>query len=287
MGLFDKFKRKKEPKKEPELTEEVPKKDIKFKKELNNLSREEAEEKAEKLKEQINSKDLGVKIGGTTIGNEKIEKENPLADKPEVKFKSMEKGLDIGGMINEAIDDSIIKEYGTDEEKAEMKKRHDEKKIKQKEKDYFYDKFDEASELFIKHDYENAIPIYREIINNSTTYDVNVSLAYNDLAQSYEFLGEYDEAISILNEHIEVKKQFGEDYSKLEENILSIKKHEIQNKCRKTAEMGKSNYYNSNFDVAEELFESCIQANCHDSQVYNLLYLIYIRNKDFLSAKNY
>ena len=90
------------------------------------------------------------------------------------------------------------------------------KKIKQVEKNYFRDKFHEGSDLFIKHDYENAIPIYREIIDNCNTYDGIVSLSYNDLVQSYEFLHDYDKAIDVLNEHIEVKKQFNEDYCDLE-----------------------------------------------------------------------
>ena len=285
MGLFDKFKRKKEPKKESKLTEEAPKKDIIFKNELNNISREEAEEKAEKLKEQINSKDFGVKIGGTKIGNEKIEKENPLADKTGVKFKSMEMGLDISGAINEAINDSIIKKYGTDEEKAEMKRRHDAKKNKQKEKNYFYDKFDEASDLFNKQDYENAIPIFREIINKSTIYEFNVSLSYTHLVWSYEFLHEYDKAIDVLNENIEVKKQFNEDYGDLESEIERIEKSKIEYKAGGLKGKGVKLFYEGRYDEAIPYFEKCVDLRYDNGQIYNLLATIHIRNKNFESAK--
>lgn len=69
MGLFDKFKKKKETKKELKLTDKLQKTNVVFKKELHNSTCEEAEEKSEKLKEENNSMDFGVKIGGVSISN--------------------------------------------------------------------------------------------------------------------------------------------------------------------------------------------------------------------------
>ena len=38
---------------------------------------------------------------------------------------------------------------------------------------------------------------------------------------------DYDNAISVINEHIEVKKEFGLDYSDLEKDVDKIKKSEV------------------------------------------------------------
>ncbi len=281
MGLFDKFKKKKE----PEITQEPPKTNVVFKKELNNTTRHEAEEKAEKLKKELNSIDLGVKMGGASIGNERIEKENPLADKTEVKFKTIEKGLDIGEIINDAMDDSIIKEYGTDEEKAEMKKRHEIKKVKHEKHEVLEDKFDKASELMLKSNFEDAIPLYKEIINNSEIYDTLVSLSYHDLSYCYECLEDYDNAITVLEEQIKVKKQFGEDYADLESKIETIKNSEKSHLISKFRNNGVQLYYDGKYEEALPLLKKCVELNDSDSKSYNFLADIYIRKKEFESAQ--
>lgn len=252
----------------------------------NPYTREEFEEKVEQIKEHNNSLDFAVvSINGESIGNSKIEKDNPQLGKHDVKFKSIDYGLNIGKNLNEKLDDMVIENYGTPDEKAEMERRHSQKKIKMQKKDNLYEKFHEASDLYFSHDYENAIKLFKEIINNGEIYDESVSLAYTHLVWCYEEIGDYDSAISVVIEHDKVKKEFGLETDDLEKEIDKIKKSEISSKGKEISKKAISEFYKGNFNESEMLFTECVNLGYNDAQTYNLLASIYIRNKDFESAK--
>ena len=104
-------------------------------------TRKEYEQQIEKIRENISTSDFGVvSIGGKTIGNHKIEKDNPNLGNGNVKFKSMESGIDIGHKLNQKLDDMVIENYGTDEEKAEMKARKYKEKVKIQKQKPIHDK---------------------------------------------------------------------------------------------------------------------------------------------------
>ena len=249
-------------------------------------TREEFEEKVEKIRDNIKSSDFGVvSIAGKTIGNNKIEKDNPNINSGDVKFKSIDLGFDIGKNLNEKLDDIIIEEYGTPDEKVEMELRHSQKRIKTEKKHILYEKYHEANDLYFNHDYENAIVLYREIIDNGEIYDESVLLSYSSLKDCYEMIHDYDSAISVINEHIKVKKEFDLDYDDLEKEIENIKKSEISYKCKGLSQKAVYNFYKGKYDEAKSLFNECVDLGHDNAQTYNLLASIHIRNKDFESAK--
>jgi len=249
-------------------------------------TRKEYEQEIEKIRENINTSDFGVvSIGGKTIGNNKIEKDNPNLGKKDVKFKSMDYGLDIGKNLNEKLDEMVIENYGTNEEKAELKARKDKEKEKILKQKPIHATFKKADKLFMNHNHKEAIPEFRYVIDNSEIYDETVSLSYSFLSDCYVFLDDYDKAIEVLNEHLEVKKEFNEDYQKIESQIERVKQFKIDSKVKGLRQEGVKLFYGGNFDEAIPLFEECIDLKCDDSQIYNLLANIYIRNRDFESAK--
>ena len=256
-------------------------------KENNNpYTREEFEEKVKKIRDDLNSKDFGViSVNGESIGNNKIEKDNPNLGKRDVKFKSIDYGLDIGKELNETLNDIVIENYGTPNEKAEMERRHVQNKIKKKKKDNLYKKFNKASDLYFNKDYKNAITLFKEIINNGEIYDESVSLAYSYLKECYEEIGDYDNAILVVSEHNKVKKEFGLDTGNLEKEIDDIKKSNITSKCKEISKKAISEFYSGNKKKKKTLFTECANLGYDDAQTYNLLASIYIRNRDFESAK--
>jgi len=203
----------------------------------------------------------------------------------DVKFKTIDYGVDIGQDLSDKIDDTIIEKYGTRQEKAEMAKRHQQKSIKNQKKHNLYEKYHEASDLYFNHDYEKAIKLFREIIDNGEIYDESVSLAYTDLKWCYEALHDYDSAISIINEHIEVKKEFDLDYSDLEKDIDKIKKSERKYKAKGLREKGLKLFYSGKNDEAIPFFKECIDLSDDDSKTYDRLTDIYIAKRDFKTAK--
>lgn len=249
-------------------------------------TRKEYEQQIEKVRENINTSGFGVvSIGGKTIGNNKIEKDNPNLGKNDVKFKSMDYGLDIGKNLNEKLDEMVIENYGTNEEKAELKARKDKEKEKIRKQKPIHAKYEKADKLMLRHDYKDAIPLFREVINDSEIYDVTVSLSYTFLSNCYECLHEYDKAISVINEHIEVKKEFNENYQDLESQIEKIKKYERQYKSKGLREKGLKLFYSGNYDEAIPFFNECIDLGDDDSKTYDRLTDIYIAKRDFESAK--
>lgn len=254
--------------------------------EINKPNREEFEKQVEKMKKDNDATDFTVvSIDGEGIGNHKIEKENPNLGKRNVKFKSIDYGWDIGKDLNEKLDDLIIENYGTPDEKAELNQKNKLKSIKRQQKDNLYEKFHEASDLYFNQEYQNAIGLFKEIVDNGEIYDETVSLAYSSLKDCYEAIGDYNSAISIVTEHYKVKKEFGLDGGDLKKEIDDIKKSEISSKCKEIKKNAVSNYYNGEFDEAKTLFMKCANLGYDDGQTYNLLASIHIRNKDFESAK--
>lgn len=116
-------------------------------KETNNLTREEFEEKVEKIKEHDNSLKLSISVNGKETENSTIEKDNPNLGKRNVKFKSMEYGIDIGKQLNQKLDDIVIENYGTDEEKAQLNARKDKEKVERQKYQLIHDKYEKQINL--------------------------------------------------------------------------------------------------------------------------------------------
>ena len=157
MGLFSKFRKKKE--KQPNIKQnEEPKlflkeddnKKITFKKiEGSNeviATKEEAEEFVNIIKEKIHTNEL---------------------DK--IKINIMGKDFEIN-LLNDYIqklDDAIIENYGTNEEIAKLNKRKQEEKLKKEKYDELKEKYEKARRM---HDI-NSIKLYYEIIDECESFD--------------------------------------------------------------------------------------------------------------------
>ncbi len=254
-------------------------------KETNNLTREEFEEKVEKIKEHNNSLKLSISVNGKETESSTIEKDNPNLGKRNVKFKSMEYGIDIGKQLNQKLDDILIENYGTDEEKAQLNARKDKEKVERQKYQLIHDKYEKADKLMLAHNYNDAIPLFKEVIEDSEVYDSTVSLSYTFLSDCYVCLHEYDNAVSVIYEQIEVMKEFNENYNDLESKIEKIKKYERQYKSKGLRERGLKLFYSGNYDEAIPFFKECIGLNDDDSKTYDRLVDIYIAKRDFESAK--
>ncbi len=253
-------------------------------KETNDLTREEFEEKVEKIKEHNNSLKLNISVNGKETENSTIEKDNPNLGKRNVKFKSMEYGIDISKQLNQKLDDMVIENYGTDEEKARLNARKDKEKVERQKYQIIHDKYEKADKLMLAHNYNDAIPLFREVIEDSEVYDSTVSLSYTFLSDCYVCLHEYDNAVSVIYEQIEVMKEFNENYNDLESQIEKIKKYERQYKSKGLRERGLKLFYSGNYDEAIPFFKECIGLSDDDSKTYNRLVDIYIAKRDFESA---
>lgn len=204
MGLFDRFKKKKEETKDIKSENEpqiIVKEDINnniiFRKNTGsnevNATREEAEESVKKIKEEHSYK---------------------LKSKVNIMGQDVE--IDLSKEFNERLDDAIVENYGTDEEIANLEiKRLKKEKVKEKTSkiDKLYDK---ARNHHNKRDYNGAVKVLEEIVNTFEIYDVTVELSFYELIDDYAYLKEYEKAIKTANKQIDILKGLEKDYSKVE-----------------------------------------------------------------------
>ena len=238
---------------------------LKIKKETKKPTRQEAEKKAEELKKQINEKPLvKMSLGGKDIGGE-IDKS--------IKSK-----------LNQKIDDSIIEEYGTDDEIKELRERQRKEKIIKEKKLRISELYDQATHHLSRHNYQEAIKLFEEIINTYEIYDATVSLSFYELIDTYSYIGEYDKAFTIAEKQIQTLKQFEKDYSKVEEQIENIKKNKETREINSLERTGESLYYRTKFDEAIFPLKQAVELGSDRYQTFKCLSDIYLRKKELNSA---
>ena len=230
-------------------------------KENKESTRKEFQEHVDDLKRKLEEKNLfTLSIGN----NEKIN--NPIKT-----------GL------YQTLDDEVIKRYGSDEEKAEMQRRHEENEIKKQKSLKIYNKFNEATDYMRHLREDEAVKLFKEIIDESEEYDNHVSLSYFELRNYYESNGEYKKSLLLILEEIELRKKYGEDYRDLIKEMKKIEKRAYSHHNKVARQKATSLYYDGEYDKAIPLFEKCIEFNDNEKTTYLLLADIYHRKQDFES----
>lgn len=272
MGLFDRFKKKKEETKDIKSENEpqiIVKEDINnniiFRKNTGsnevNATREEAEESVKKIKEEHSYK---------------------LKSKVNIMGQDVE--IDLSKEFNERLDDAIVENYGTDEEIANLEiKRLKKEKVKEKTSkiDKLYDK---ARNHHNKRDYNGAVKVLEEIVNTFEIYDVTVELSFYELIDDYAYLKEYEKAIKTANKQIDILKGLEKDYSKVEKKIDRVNRLKHDREVAKLQKESESLFYATKFDESLPYFKKAIELGSTRYQTYKGISQIYIRNKDLNSA---
>lgn len=272
MGLFDRFKKKKEETKDIKSENEpqiIVKEDINnniiFRKNTGsnevNATREEAEESVKKIKEEHSYK---------------------LKSKVNIMGQDVE--IDLSKEFNERLDDAIVENYGTDEEIANLEiKRLKKEKVKEKTSkiDKLYDK---ARNHHNKRDYNGAVKVLEEIVNTFEIYDVTVELSFYELIDDYAYLKEYEKAIKNANKQIDILKGLEKDYSKVEKKIDRVNRLKHDREVAKLQKESESLFYATKFDESLPYFKKAIELGSTRYQTYKGISQIYIRNKDLNSA---
>ena len=270
MGLFSKFRKKKE--KQPNIKQnEEPKlflkeddnKKITFKKiEGSNeviATKEEAEEFVNIIKEKIHTNEL---------------------DK--IKINIMGKDFEIN-LLNDYIqklDDAIIENYGTNEEIAKLNKRKQEEKLKKEKYDELKEKYEKARRM---HDI-NSIKLYYEIIDECESFDEMSNMCYNGIIDIYIHIKHYDEAIEVANQLIDILKGLGKDYSNVEKKIKFVNELKYYRKITDLENTAESLFYATKFDESLPYFKQAIELGSNRYQIYKCISQIYLRKKDLTSA---
>lgn len=158
------------------------KQDNKKKISLEEVPREEIEKSVQNLKDDINKIDIG-------FGEET----NKLIRKKWIK----------------EIDDIIIEEIGTEEEKKQLHIRQEKEKIEKEEYNVFKEEYDKAHRMNDR----NSIKIYHTLIRDAGKFPNLVGMCYHGLINTSIHIKHFDEALDYCNQSIEFKKEQGEDYS--------------------------------------------------------------------------
>lgn len=119
--------------------------------------------------------------------------------------------------LNQALGDSIIKNYGTDEEKAERNLRKKQDEIKREETVKLNNKYYEAKKLSEDLEYEKAIKLFEEVTNELSVNNSWIPLIYLDYSECYYKLGDYDNAIDVLNKGLQKTNKNDSLYSLLKD----------------------------------------------------------------------
>lgn len=205
MGLFSKFRKKKEkqpnikPNEEPKIfLKEDDKKKIIFRKMegLNEVitTKEEAEEFVNIITEKIHTNEL---------------------DKIKINIMGKDFEIDFLNEYIQKLDDAIIENYGTDEEIANLNKRKQEETLKKEKYDELKEKYEKAKRI---HDI-NSIKLYYEIIDECESFDEMSNMCYNGIIDIYIHIKHFDEAIEVANQLIDILKGLGRDYSNIEKKL--------------------------------------------------------------------
>lgn len=266
MGLFSKFKKKKEkqpnikPNEEPKIfLKEDDNKKIKFRKmEGSNeviATKEEAEEFVNIITEKIHTNEL---------------------DKIKINIMGKDFEIDFLNEYIQKLDDAIIENYGTDEEIAKLNKRKQEETLKKEKYDELKEKYEKARRM---HDI-NSIKLYYEIIDECESFDEMADRCYNGIIDTYIHIKHFDEAIEVANQLIDILKGLGKDYSNVEKKINFMNELKITN-LENTA---KSLFYATKFEESIPYFKQAIELGSKKYQIYKCISQIYLRKKDLTSA---
>ena len=184
--------------------------------------------------------------------------------------------------LNQKLDDSIIQEYGTPEEKRQLKQR---KKQEQKTKDKkikIHEKIEKAKRMNDK----NSIRIYQEAINESKNYPDLTITTYHQMAETYLHIKQQDKAVQTLQECIEFKKQHHEDYTYETRRIEFINQLNHDSQITQLQKEGENLYYASQFNQAIPVLQEAIDLGSTRYQTFKSLSECYIIKRDLDSAAN-
>lgn len=270
MGLFDRFrKNKKEPQKQEKTisvgnnlkndgktnhVQNTKSPNVKFNKNNEKPSRQELEKQVAELRKKTNKIDLGF---GEEL-NEMVRKD-----------------------LNQELDDTIIRNYGTDEEKAQMKLRKKQDKIKKEEALKLNNKYDEAKKLSEELEYEKAIKLFKEVTNELTDNNSMTPLIYLDYSECYYKLGDYDNAIEVLKKGLRKTNKNDSLYSMLKDQIETYKTIESKEKTRDLINSAMSLYNVGEYDKAIPIFQKCVDLKDNENYTYIVFSDIYHRRREF------
>ncbi len=271
MGFLDRFK-KHSKENQKNLNENIPMENVKVENKnqnttLNNqvsesndeITREEIEKKADELREAVNKIDIG------------------LGDEINKNFQNK---------LNQSINDSIVKKFGTDEEIAEMNKRKEKERKEKEEYDAIYKKYEQAKKLSIGPNHKRAISLFEEVIGESEKFPNLIILCYHGLIDTYFHINQSERAIAIANESIEFKKKIGKDYGYEENKIKFINELNAGKKLNELEKEGESLYYSSEYDEATLPLIEAIELGSTRYQTFKCLSHCYIIKRDLDSAIN-
>ena len=294
MGLFDKFKRKKQ--KNIGVNNQLND-DMSFEEKLNvyldGLSRKKAEKKADELKRQINEEEFlsNVQIFGIDISKTI---EDAYKDK-----------------LYQIIDDMVIEKYGTDEEILKMNKRKEQEKIEMEEQK----RLDELE----KQRYLEEEALLNIVVDNNLNgkkleeigkvdeaqalYEENIRLGtdtpfpYGRLANIYHNKCDFESERNVLKLAIErccdspqvndnYKKGFKESFENVESFLNSGKwKYDClppdNIKIYDEVKEAKRVLKEENNEKGIEMLEEIMEKGTFNNTVYNTLYQTYKKDKRF------
>ena len=182
---------------------------------------------------------------------------------------------------NQVIDDIITENYGTPEEKEKMKLRHEQDKIKREESIKISKKFDEARKLSDGLEYEKAIILFKEVINEANDDDYFFPMIYYDLSECYYKLGDYDNAVKVLEEALETIPKEDNIYSFFEGQIDLYNSIENKEKLRDLRITASNLYNEGDYDNAIPIYYECVDLGDTEYYTYITFAEIYHKRREF------
>lgn len=223
-------------------------------KENNKLSREEFDKNITYIQETTDNIDLGL--------GEKINE-------------------DIKKKTNQVIDDIITENYGTPEEKEKMKLRQKQDKIKREESMKISNKFDLARKLSEGLEYEKAITLFKEVINEANDEDYFFPLIYYDLSECYYKLGDYNNAVRVLEEGLKTIPKDDDIHSFFKKQINLYNSIENNEKLRPLRTTASRLYNKGDYDNAIPIYQECVDLEDKEYYTYIIFAEIYHKKREF------
>lgn len=121
--------------------------------------------------------------------------------------------------------------------------------------------------------------LFNDLLQSDDYY--YIFYTYDELYMYYMKEQDYENAINILNKHIQVAEKTGENTDFLKSSLLDTKETKLKMKIKEMRKEATYLYYTGNYDEAIPLFNACIEVNDESNETYLLLADIYHRNKDF------
>lgn len=182
---------------------------------------------------------------------------------------------------NQVIDDIITENYGTPEEKEKMKLRQEQDKIKREESIKISKKFDKARELSDGLEYRKAIILFKEVINEANDDDYFFPMIYYDLSECYYKLGDYDNAVKVLEDALETIPEEDNIYSFFEGQIDLYNSIENKEKLRDLRITASNLYNEGDYDNAIPIYQECVELGDTEYYTYITFAEIYHKRREF------